>query len=242
MTHRFDLPPERDLPPGRLFLRKEHLMSEIHRSSSPIRKRGGKRVVALVTSGILLVAASAFAATRTTVGWTEQPDLETGSVGCYKSVSPESEVIVVENSAGQSPVEVCGGIWNAADSGTDQRSVACSTGQGSSGPVSVFPTSDSNVCGTFGLRALPADYGATTRAFSGLREAIIDRIGFDPPCPDATAARNLIRVELDSRGLTNWSVEIGQGQSGDFAPCALVGLDFERKAALLHPGARMTIP
>jgi hypothetical protein len=215
------IPPERDLPPGWLERRREHLVSEITTSERANRRRKRRLALVLVPAVILLLAATGF----TTYVLTREPThLET--IGCYDR---QGNTAVV-NADGRHPVEVCRELWREGAMGADppKRLVACVL---ATGPVGVFPSSGPDTCERRGLADLPRGYLDEQKRFAELRDALVTQ--FATACLGAEEARAITRRELDSRGYPGWEIEVGGGGFDTEHPCASLAFDGERNAVIL---------
>lgn len=228
------IPHNRDLPPNRLQMRKDHLVNEVAREGSSLRSRSTWRVLVLTAMGaVISVAVGAVAAST----WTQRPELAVAFVACHESASPSSDAVAVDNSMGYDPRDLCRGF--SGNNGSRADFLACAVGGGLAGPVSVFPSMDGATCQSMGLEEVSDGYRAAAAAFGQLRSAITDRLGFKAPCLTEAEARQVIRQELDSREFSDWSVEVRGQRTGDFAPCGLLGFDLERRVVILEPGSQM---
>ena|SRR5215469_18542850 len=143
-------PPDRDLPAGRLQLRKEQLVSHIFTTSYPSARRRPRRVLVVVAAvvGAAVTAAAAYGGYTLTRSATQLH-----SVGCYESVSLSANTAVVSAGNG-SPAAACAGVWSSAFPGDEQPSgfAACVL---DSGAVGVFPApAAANPCAQLGLPRL----------------------------------------------------------------------------------------
>jgi len=224
MNEELRIPPERDLPAGRLQRRREHLVSELAHTAWTNRRRKRRLVLILVPAVILLLAATGF----TTYVLTREPThLET--IGCFDR---EGNTAVV-NADGRHPVEICRELWQAGDLGADrpERLAACVL---ETGPVGVFPSSGPDTCERLGLADLPASYVAEARRFSALRDAVVARLVTD--CVAEEPARTTVRRELDARGFSMWRIEVADDAAfTPDRPCASAAFDGERKVVVLVP-------
>ena len=244
------VPAERDLPPGRLQARKEHLVSELAHSlgaSRPAKRR--RRWVALaLPAAILLLAATAwtmYALTRDATVY--------GATGCYDSPALDANVTVIDPGA-QDPVAVCSQLWARGDVAAT-RSVpplhACVL---ETGAVAVFPSRERDVCESLGLAELPETYRARAKREAALRAALSRRLGVGDTsragevapsrrrCVGYQAARKLVRRELDRRGFSTRRIEEGEGIAGEgfsaARPCAGLAIDSGRDVVILVPEER----
>jgi hypothetical protein len=150
--------PNRDLPPGRLQLRKEHLVSELGIRDRAARKRRRRLVLVLVPAAIVLLGVTGF----TTYALTREPThLE--SVGCYDRASLDANVAVV-GADGRDPAEICGEIWAQgalADAPVPDELASCVL---DTGAIGVFPSSGAGTCEKLGLADLPASNAGRRQA------------------------------------------------------------------------------
>lgn len=227
--------PERDLPPGRLQLRKEQLVSELSTFDRKTRRRRRRFALVVVPAAIAILAATGF----TTYALTREPThLE--SVGCYDRASLEANVAVV-NADGRDPTAICNEIWQRGDLPgvpVPTKLAACVL---ESGAIGVFPSSDASTCEKLGLADLPASYAQEGKRFAALRDAIVAKVGEPasgstrggPQCVGEDEARAVVRQELDSHGYQDWTVKVAGGEFSAATPCADVS--FDGGAVLLVP-------
>jgi hypothetical protein len=227
--------PHRDLPPGRLQLRKEHLVSELsrHGRGSPRRRR--RLGLILVPAVVILLAVTGF----TTYALTREPThLE--SIGCYDKASLAANVAVV-SADGRDPTAICTDIWQAGGlpgAAVPDRLAACVL---DSGAIGVFPSSGAQTCENLGLADLPASYAAEGKRFAALRDAIVDQLGEPasgstrggPQCVGEDEARAVVRRELDAQGYQDWDVKVAGQPFSAARPCADVSFDSAGKLVLL---------
>jgi hypothetical protein len=231
------IPAQRDLPPGRLQLREEHLVGEVAKWDRAARRRRRRLVLMLVPAVLGVLAATGF----TTYALTrEATHLE--SVGCFETAELDGNVAIV-NADGRDPTAICAELWRQGDMGpgpAPESLAACVLGTGELG---VFPSSGEDTCQRLGLADLPRMYAAEAERFAALRDAIAAELGAsygsterDPKCLREEEARALVRRELAARGYEDWSIEVMGGGFTE-GPCAAVGLGFdgERKVVLLVP-------
>lgn len=214
-------------------------MNELFKHA-PSSSFGDRRfsVMTVVVTVLLVTAGAAIAAVRMTGHWTDRPELAVAMVACYEAPSLESNVAVGSYSEGSEPREICTNLWGYGPEETESA-VACSMGGYPGAPLSVFPTSDPDTCANFGLDEMPEGQEGAALRFSRLREAIMMEVPPQGRCPNESASREIIGRALDEQGFGGWSVETGERRTGDFAPCALVGFDVERKVVILQPGQEM---
>jgi hypothetical protein len=232
-------PAERDLPPGRLQRRKEHLVRELSIWDRAARRRKRRIVLVLVPAVIVLLGLTGF----TTYALTREPThLE--SVACFETASLDGNIAVV-NTDGRDPTAICGELWREGDMGprpAPERLAACVL---DTGAIGVFPSSGEDACEQLGLAELPPTYAAEGRRFAELRDAIVDHLG-EPAsgsslgdrglkCVGEEEARALVRRELDAHGYDDWGIEVsGDGFTAE-RPCAEAAFDGEKKTVVLIP-------
>jgi hypothetical protein len=237
MSDETRIPAQRDLPPGRLQLRKEHLVSEVTLWEREARQRRRRLALVLVPAVLAVLAVTGF----TTYELTREPThLE--SVGCYETAELDGNIAVV-NADGRAPAAVCAELWRQGDMGPGPAPESLATCVLETGAVGVFPSSGKDTCEQLGLTYLPLTYAAEAKRFAALRDAIAAELGAsygsterDPKCLGEEEARALVRRELTAHGYEGWSIEvIGSGFTE--SPCAAVGLGFdgERKVVFLVP-------
>lgn len=233
MTRDLVVPARRDLPPGRLQARKEHLVSEIALSVRSAQRRRRRRLVvgALVPAVALLLAGVGVAGYLLT-----RPATQVEGIGCYRSASLEADTAVISGD-GRSPAAACADVWRS-EFGTEPPSLhACVL---ESGAVGVFPGANGETCRRLGLAELDGGYEVEARRFAKLRDALVAR--FEGACLSEAEARRIVREELSDRGFDDWKIEEGAGIRGEgFSadrPCAGLALDGERKVVTLVPEPR----
>jgi hypothetical protein len=231
------IPAQRDLPPGRLQLRKEQLVREVTNWDRAARRRRRRLALVLVPAVLAVLAVTGF----TTYALNREPThLE--SVGCFETAELDANIAVV-NADGRDPTAICAELWRQGDMGTGtapESLAACVLGAGELG---VFPSTGDDTCEQLGLADLPPTYAAEAKRFAALRDAIAARLGAsygsterEPKCLREDEARALVRHELADRGYEDWSIEvIGSGFTAK--PCVAVGLGFdgERTVVFLVP-------
>jgi hypothetical protein len=231
------IPAQRDLPPGRLQLRKEHLVREVTIWERDAQRRRRRLAVVLVPAVLAVLAVTGF----TTYAFTREPThLE--SVGCYETAELDGNIAVV-NADGRAPTAVCAELWRQGDMGPGPAPESLAACVLETGAVGVFPSSGKDTCEQLGLTDLLPTYAAEAKRFAALRDAIAAKLGAsygsterDSKCLGEEEARALVRRELTAGGYEDWSVEvIGSGFTE--SPCAAVGLGFdgERKVVFLVP-------
>lgn len=235
MRKELHLPADRDLPPGRLWQRKEHLMKELIRmereAARPGRAPGRRRrwlVLILAPAAALAVAAGAYAI----IAHSAQDVVD--GIGCYAAASTESDTTVVV-ADGRDPVEVCAELWEegVVAEGAHQAPplVACVPPEGRA--VAVFP-GDQGTCEELGMSSLPPGYREAAERFSAMREEMVRRT--QPKAPDdclgVEEARAIAREVLDAHGFDEWVIEVGPAPSGD-TDCVTVAFDPPGRSVIL---------
>jgi hypothetical protein len=232
------IPAQRDLPSGRLQLRKEHLVSEVAMWDRAARRRRRRLALVLVPAVLAVLAVTGF----TTYALTREPThLE--SVGCFETAELHANIAVV-NADGRDPTAICAELWRQGDMGRGPAPKALAACVLETGAVGVFPSSGDDTCEHLGLADLPPTYAAEAQRLAALRGAIAAALGAsfgrserEPKCLREEEARALVRHELAARGYEDWSIEvIGSGFTAE-RPCVEVGLGFdsERKVVFLVP-------
>jgi hypothetical protein len=236
MTDELFLPPERDLPPGRLHRRKEHLVSEVSGWDRAARRRRRRVALVLVPAVIVLLGLTGF----TTYALTREPThLE--SVGCFETAALDGNIAIV-NADGRDPTAICGDLWRegAMGDGPEPESLAACVLE--TGAIGVFPSSGEDACEQLGLADLPPTYAVEGMRFAELRDAIVDHLGEpasgsslgDQKCVGEDEARALVRRELDAHGYGDWGIELSQDFTAE-RPCAEASFDGEKKTVVLIP-------
>jgi hypothetical protein len=113
----------------------------------------------------------------------------------------------------------------------------------SMGAIGVFPSSGGKTCGRLGLAPLPASYAGQAKRFAELREAIVAQLGEPasgssrrgPQCVHESAARALVRRELNAHGYRDWRIQTAGGRFSAQRPCAGPSFDTGGKVVLLTP-------
>ena len=106
------IPAQRDLPPGRLQLRKEHLVREVTMWDRAARRRRRRLALVLAPTVLAVLAVTGF----TTYALTREPThLE--SVGCFETAELDGNIAVV-NADGRDPTAICAELWHQGDMGT----------------------------------------------------------------------------------------------------------------------------
>lgn len=233
----FEIPSDRDLPPGQLERRTRHLVSE---ATSARRRR--RLVLSLVPAvAVLLIAATGF--TAYVLRNDEPTHLE--SIGCYEQADEGANVAIVE-ADGRGPVAQCRELWAEGSMGgpVPERLAACVL---STGPIGVFPSSGDRTCERMGLADLSERGAAENRRFVRMRSAVYAEIGTPPSgrsrgsshCVGEAPARAIVRRILNSHGYSDWEIEtVGEGFSRA-RPCTEISFDGHSKRALLRAGGRV---
>ena len=231
------IPARRDLPSGRLQLRREHLVSEVTIWEREAQRRRRRLALVLVPAVLAVLAITGF----TTYALTREPThLE--SVGCFETADLDGNIALV-NADGRAPTAICAELWRQGDMGPGPAPESLAACVLETGAVGVFPSSGNDTCEQLGLANVPPTYAAKAERFAALRDAIAAALGAsygsterDPKCLREEEARVLVRRELTARGYEDWSIEvIGSGFTA--SPCAAVGLGFdgERNVVFLVP-------
>jgi hypothetical protein len=231
------IPAQRELPPGRLQLRKTHLVREVTTWEREAQRRRRLLALVFVPAVFAVLAVTGF----TTYALTREPThLE--SVGCFETAHLEGNFAIV-NADGRPPTAICAELWRQGDMGAGPAPESLAACVLERGAVGVFPSSGEDTCEQLGLADLPPTYAAEAERLAALRDAIAAELGAsygsterDPKCLREEEARALVRHELAARGYEDWSIEvIGDGFTE--SPCTTVGLGFdgERKVVFLVP-------
>ena len=237
MNDETPIPAQRDLPPGRLQLRKEHLVREVTMWDRVTQRRRRRLALVLVPAILAVLAVSGFTAYALT---REPTHLE--SVGCFETAELDGNIAVV-NADGRDPTAICAELWRQGDMGPGPAPNSLAACVLETGAVGVFPDSRKDTCEELGLADLPPTYAAEAKRFAALRDTIAAELGAsygstvrDPKCLREEDARALVRHELTARGYEDWSIEV-LGSGFTAKPCVAVGLGFdgERKVVLLVP-------
>lgn len=227
--------PNRDLPPGRLQLRKEHLVSELRIHDRAARKRKRRLVLVLVPAVLLLLGVTGF----TTYALTREPTVFE-SVGCFERASLNANVAVVAND-GRDPAVICSEVFRAGDLPGAPAVDELASCVLDTGAIGVFPSSGAATCETLGLADLPTSYAVEGKRFAALRDAIVSQLGEPmsgssrggPQCVGEEDARAIVRRELDAHGYADWDVKVaGEGFTAE-QPCADVAFDGAGKTIVL---------
>ena len=226
------IPSERDLPRGRLELRKEHLIR--HVATTPPAKRAGAGRVALVAIPSLLVLLGAVAFT---VYVAMRPADELSAIGCYEEARLDGDVSIV-SADGRSPVEICADVF--ADKNPNVANGPLSASVLENGAVGVFP-GGRETCARLALSALAPGYEADAARFAGLRDALLATFS-GRRCVGEAEATRIVRRELDARGFRDWRIEVGPGIAGEgFSaerPCASLSFEGDEEMVILVPDVR----
>jgi hypothetical protein len=231
-------PARRDLPPGRLQVRKEHLVSEVATWDRAAKRRRRRLALVLVPAVLAVLAVTGF----TTYALTREPThLE--SIDCFETADLDGNIAVV-NADGSAPTAICAELWRRGDMGPMPAPEGLAACVLETGAVGVFPSSGGDTCERLGLADLPPTYAAEAERFAALRDAIAAELGAsygsterEPKCLQEGEARALVRHEFAARGYEDWGIEvIGSGFSAG-SRCAEVGLGFDggRKVVFLVP-------
>lgn len=236
MTDQLRLPARRDFPEGMLERQKQYLLNELALLSG--RKRRRRRLVlVLVPAVIVLLAATAF----TTYALTREPThLE--SIGCYDRADLRANTAIV-NADGRDPVAICTELWHQGAFGKGSAPAQLEACVLTTGAIGVFPSTGGKTCGRLGLAPLPASYASEAKRFAELREAIVAELGEPgsgssrrgPQCVHESAARALVRRELNAHGYSDWQIQTAGGHFSAERPCAEPSFDTGGKVVLLTP-------
>ena len=231
------IPAQRDLPPGGLQLRKEHLVREVTMWDRAAQRRRRRLALVLVPAVLAVLAITGF----TTYALTREPThLE--SVGCFETADLDGNIAIV-NADGRDPTAICAELWRRGDIGPGPAPESLAACVLETGAIGVFPSTGKDPCEQLGRADLPPTYAAEAERFAALRDAIAAELGAsygsterEPKCLREEEAHALVRHELAAGGYEDWSIEvIGSGFTE--SPCAAVGLGFdgERKVVILVP-------
>ena len=220
------VPPERDLPGGRVLQIQERVTNEIVRTEEipkapPSRRRTRRWVAFALVPAALIGAAATYAATRSA-------DEVVNGIGCYAAPRLDADTSVVE-ADGRDPVTVCAEAWPNLGGPSVPPLVACAMGQ----VVAVFPSDDPGICQHLGLDPLPADYKEAAGKFVSMRDDLINRFASDDRCVTETEGRQIARDVLDEHGFIDWSIH--GGTFSDAEPCAELWFDSDKKIVGLVP-------
>jgi hypothetical protein len=230
------LPANRDLPPGRLWQRREHLVKELillERESARPRHAPGRRrrwlALVLAPAAAFGVAAGAYAV----IAHSAQDVVD--GIGCYSEASTKSDTTVVV-ADGRDPVEVCAELWEEGIVADHAREapplVACVPPEGRA--VAVFPGED-GTCEELGMAPLPTGYRKAAERFSAMREDLVRRTQPKSPddCLGVEGARAIAREVLDAHGFSDWVIEVGPAPSGEGQSCVTVAFDPPNRSVML---------
>ena len=238
MTDFLAPPPSRTLHPARRDQRKGVLMNEIasERNRSTYRRRRRRFALAFVPVALLGVAAASYALLKA-------DEAVASGIGCYDEAHMEANVTIV-STTGESPEEVCGGLWaqGVVKHGTTSvpQLMPCLH---EGGAVYVFPSSDGSICMQFGLQDLPEGYEREAKQFIAMRDDVVRRLYESATAGSATdrdaclvqeVAIRIAREALLEHGFRDWSVEPYPGVEAK--PCAnFVSFDDQTKRVLITP-------
>ena len=188
------IPAQRDLPPGRLQLRKEHLVREVAMWERAAQRRRRRLALVLVPVVLAVLAVTGF----TTYALTREPThLE--SVGCFETAELDGSIAVV-NADGRNPTAICAELWRQGDMGPGPAPESLAACVLETGALGVFPSSGKDTCEHLGLTDLPSGYAEEAERFAALRDAIAAELGAsygsterDPKCLREEEARALAR-------------------------------------------------
>jgi hypothetical protein len=230
----FRMPPERDLPLGRLPQRREHLVKELIRTEHEITEhtqppRRRRWLPLVLAPAAILLAGAAYAIIA-------RPAEEVvGGVYCYAATSPGADTTIV-SADGRDPVEICAELWEegvvAPEATEAPPLVACVGSQDQA--VSVYPGRE-GTCEKLGLGPLPLGYLRAAVRFAPMREEMYRRV-YAHDCLRNPRARQIVREVLDDHGFTDWVIEgpasVGW-RVGDPDPCLTVAFEPARRAVIL---------
>jgi hypothetical protein len=232
------IPAHRDLPPGRLLERKEHLVREVSMWEGAARRRRRRLALVLVPAVVAVLAVTGF----TTYALTREPT-QLQSIGCFETAELGGNITVVD-ADGRDPTAICAELWRRGvmgDGPPPEKLAACVL---ETGPVGVFPSLGVDTCEQLGLADLPLTYAAEAARFAALRDAIEEHLGIPPSgtsegdlkCLSEEQTRSFVRQELDAHGYEDWGMEvIGDGFAGRPCTTVSVGFDGEQKVVFLVP-------
>jgi hypothetical protein len=232
------IPAHRDLPPGRLQQRKEHLVSEVSMWDQAARRRKRRLALVLVPAILAVLAVTGF----TTYALTREPTVFE-SVGCFDRASMSANVAVVA-ADGRDPAVICSEVFEADGLPSPAAPDELASCVLDSGAIGVFPKSGAKTCETLGLADLPASYAADAKRFAALRDAIVSKLGEPasgssrggPQCVGEEAAVAIVRRELDAHGYSDWDVMVAGEAFSAERPCADVAFDGAGKTVVLAAG------
>jgi hypothetical protein len=220
------IPAERDLPPGRLQQRKEHLVREVVASSGGRERRRRRWLFgALVPAAILLLGATGIATYALTRSATEFD-----GIGCFEQASVDGNISVVSPD-GQDPLIICAEILSqtpglAVDGPEDLAACVLE-----SGVAAVFPRTGPETCQSLGLAKLDADYAERSKRFAELRNALLAAVDFK--CLGEQEARAAATQVLAQLGFTGWRVDVNAPSDGTELPRAVTIIEEEGKTVRL---------
>jgi hypothetical protein len=196
-----EIPAQRDLPPGQLQLRTEHLVREVTVWDRAAQRRRRRLALVLVPAVVAVLAVTGF----TTYALTREPThLE--SVGCFETAELDGNIAVV-NADGRDPTAICAELWRQGDMGPGPAPESLAACVLETGAIGVFPSSGEDTCEHLGLADLPPTYAAEAERFAALRDAIAAELGASygsseraPKCLREEEARALVRHELAAAG------------------------------------------
>jgi hypothetical protein len=224
MTDELFLPAERDLPPGRLERRKEHLVRELNISDRAARRRKRRIALVLVPAIIVLLGLTGF----TTYALTREPT-HFESLACYETADVNGNITVVDTD-GRDPVAICAELWRDGVMGQGPAPESLAACVLETGPVGVFPSSGEDTCERLGLADVPPTYTAQSQRSAELRDALRAAVDFKClPEEEARAAATQVLARLEFAG---WQVEVDAGD-GAARPRAVTTIDHERKTVVL---------
>lgn len=208
-------------------LRREFTAARGILSCVTIRRRG--LIAAVVPLALLTTGAAALVTSR--------PAASAG-IACYDGPSSRANTTVLDND-GEDPVATCARAWVDGRLGVAHDPspplVACLRG-GSA--VSVFPSSDPELCRRLGLQPSVAGPDPEAARFAAFRDALVDRLAI-AGCVGSHTAAELIRQQLAAHQLTDWDIKIGGGVAGEgFSaerPCASLAFDSTSHTVTLVP-------
>jgi hypothetical protein len=142
MSDETRIPAQRDLPPGRLQRRKEHLVAEVSMWDREAKRRRRRLALVLVPVVLAVLAVTGF----TTYALTREPThLE--SIGCFETAELDGSIAVV-NADGRNPTAICAKLWRKGDMGLGPAPESLAACVLETGAVGVFPSSGKDTCNT----------------------------------------------------------------------------------------------
>ena len=202
MSKPTSVPPDRDLPARRLQLRREHLVQEISASRRRVRP-----LVLGFAAATLVLCATGFGA----YALTREPT-HVDSIGCFERDDLNSNVAVI-GSAATDPVTACAELWRNGSLGSTTYVPQLTACVLDTGAVAVMP-GEASVCAALGIASLSADARSRLARLGDLRAALSNRFGDSSgsnrrtACVGEAAAVRIARAELETRGLSDWTIEI----------------------------------